>query len=120
MVLRLAAVADSSWYDMVNRAIAGCRSSLRRVRYVTWGRVFERSMMDLYTDVSILAKFLATIGGPYFVTEIRRILTDFRRDWEAYKILVIPFADLSATVEILISEVESSMEVARCLPSRRV
>jgi len=111
-------VEGNDWYGMVNEAMSDARSSLRRLRFIKSGRIFERSMMQLYRDVSILSKFLAVIGGPYFVTEIRRILTNFRRDWEGYKMGVIPFGDLNATVGILISEVESSLEVSKCLPSQ--
>ena len=111
-------MADGDWHLMVMVYIDDARSSLRRLRFITSGRVFERAMMRLYRSVSGLSKFLAFIGGPYFVTEIRRILTNFRRDWEGYQMHVIPYGDLAATVNILISEVETSMEVAACLPSK--
>lgn len=111
-------VADGDWYVVVREYVDSARSSLRRLRFITSGRIFERAMMELYRSVSGLSKFLAFIGGPYFVTEIRRILTNFRRDWEGYQMHVIPFGDLSSTVNILIAEVETSMDVARCLPSK--
>jgi len=111
-------VAESDWYSNVFATIDSANASLRRLRFIHSGRIFERAMMDLYRDVSKLAKFLAAVGGPYFVTEIRRILANFRRDWEGYKMGVIPFDDLYATVGILISEVKSSLEVSAWLPKQ--
>ena len=102
----------NDWYDRVTETIERTRYLLRRVRMIRTGKPFRDAMIELFGCVSSLSKFLAMTGGSYALPDIRRELATFRDAWKDYYMGLIPFEDLELYTTVIVSEVESTLEVA--------